>query len=399
MKVGIETFSLGFGPKLLKRTHKGITYAISCIPLGGYVKMKGELPEENQTPDPDGFLGKKWWQRIIIAFAGPFFNLLFAMLLIIFSFMIGSTYSDLSPVIMSADSLYSESFIYDDEILTINDQSIKTFSDIYRKSTENDYNTFQIRRDSLLITETIFIDSKTDFFNALSPKTTNLVGEVYVGLPAWKAGLCAGDRILSVNGNLTQNWYDIYNSITASIQPDITLLVARDSTEFELTMIPEVNPVSETNQKIIGISRHLDVTIKETYTTWESLKLGVGTTISMVYMNYRALYMLAKRPTTLKNSVGGPVMMYFMTSESTRKGPSELLLFLGVISIMLMIMNLLPIPVLDGGHIMFCVYEGIVGKPLPLKTQFLLQQLGFLLLASLMVFAFYSDVHRLILRF
>jgi len=415
MKVRVETFSLGFGPKILKYTRNGITYAISCIPLGGYVKMAGEFPDDNKAPDPDGFIGKKWWQRIIIAAAGPLFNLFFAMLLIFISFLIGSTYSDLAPVIMSAEQPYSESFTQNDKILSINDQSIKTFSDIYRKSKENENNIFIIQRDSVIVTETIFISNRTEFFNALTPKTSNLVGEVFVGLPAWQAGLRAGDRILSVNGIETQDWADIYTTISQSTEPEVTLVISRgyyQSTEsvgtafmpsvpaeiIELTMTPEVNLMSETNQKIIGISRHLDVTIKEKYGLWESAKLSTITSASMVYMNYHSLYLLFKNPSKFKNSVGGPVMMYYMTSETTRKGSSETLLFLGIISIMLMIMNLLPIPVLDGGHIMFCVYEGIAKKPLPLKVQFLLQQLGFFLLVSLMIFAFYSDIHRLVLR-
>jgi len=398
MKVKVETFSLGFGPKLLKFTRNGITYAISCIPLGGYVKMTGEFPEENQAPDPDGFTSKKWWQRIIIAAAGPLFNLFFASILIFASFLIGSTYSDLSPVIMSAELPYSEYFTQDDKILSINNQPVKTFSDIYRKSKENEHNIFAIQRDTLIITESIFIDNRTDFFNALTPKTSNLVGEVFVGLPAWQAGLRTGDRILSVNGIPTHNWNDIYTTISQSTEPNVTLTIERDNEILDLTMTPEINPLSETNQKIIGISRHLDVTIKESYNLWESAKLSTITTASMVYMNYHSLYLLFKNPSKFKNSVGGPVMMYYMTSETTRKGPSETLLFLGIISIMLMIMNLLPIPVLDGGHIMFCLYEGIAKKPLPLKVQFLLQQLGFFLLVSLMIFAFYSDIHRLILK-
>jgi len=398
MKVKVQTFSLGFGPKLLKYTKNGITYAISCIPLGGYVKMAGEYPEEDKAPDPDGFIYKKWWQRIVIAAAGPLFNLFFAFFLIFVSFIIGKTYSDLSPVIMSADSLYSESFISDDEILAVNDQPIKTFSDIYRKLYENEQNIFHLRRDTLFITETVFISSRADFFNALTPKASNLVGEVFVGLPAWQAGLRTGDRILSINGIETPNWYDFYENINQSASLDVTLQIERDNEIFELTMTSEVNPLSETNQKIIGISRYLDVTIHESYGLWESAKLSTATTASMVYMNYHSLYLLFKNPAKFKNSVGGPVMMYYMTSETTQKGASELLLFLGMISVMLMIMNLLPIPVLDGGYIMFCVYEGVFRKPLPVKVQFLLQQLGFFLLVSLMVFAFYSDIHRLVLR-
>ena len=152
------------------------------------------------------------------------------------------------------------------------------------------------------------------------------------------------------------------------------------------------------SNKIIGITQKLPVKIEEKYSLFESLKYGSITTISFVALNYVTLYKLISKPSSLKANLGGPVMIYAMSKESAKKGLDSILAFIAAISIILMIMNLLPIPVLDGGHIFFCFIEGIFKKPLTLKTQLVLQRIGLYILLFLMLFAFFNDFYRLFSR-
>ena len=140
------------------------------------------------------------------------------------------------------------------------------------------------------------------------------------------------------------------------------------------------------------------VKIKERYNILQSITYGTVSTISFVYLNYALLFKLVAHPEAIKSNLGGPVMIYTMSQQTVGKGLDVILLFLASISIVLMIMNLLPIPVLDGGHIFFCLIEGIFKKPLPLKVQIILQNIGIFILMSLMIFAFWNDFSRIFSR-
>ncbi|MCL2063028.1 MAG: RIP metalloprotease RseP [Candidatus Cloacimonetes bacterium] len=435
-KVHIDAFSIGFGPKIFSFTKNGTLYKLSLIPIGGFVKMKEdeietsnndikevEKPislEENfdinkiSSTNNSSFQSKKWWERALIVFGGPAFNLLFAMLLIFITFFIGRTYSDLSPIISSVEYPYNEYFQQGDRIKEINNNEIRSWMDIYSNVEEGIENVFNIEnnilkilgeQDSLTISKSvisIFIDDRIEFFNTLLPLTTNIVGDVTPGMPAWRAGIRTGDRILMINGVETQTWNDVRNGIMNSVGEAVVMTIYREpessqtnESTFDLTVYPEINPLLGENARVIGITQHLDLTFSEKYSFFESIKYGVFSTISIVSMNYHALFKLAQNPSAFKNNVGGPIMVYYMTAQTTQRGFTEMLFFMAAISILLMIMNLLPIPVFDGGHIMFFLYEGIVGKPIPLKFQIVLQQIGILILVTLMIFAFYSDISRM----
>ena len=396
-KVKIETFSVGFGPKIFKFVKNGTEYVIALIPLGGYVKMKGQGDDEElqaEGASDDSFSTKKWWQRSLIVFGGPVFNLFLAVVLITLSFLMGRTFSDLHPVIYSASECYAGHFEPGDKVLEVNSQGIRSFSEIFGYLKEHEENSFVLKRNEEEIKVAFFIDSRVNFYRDLVPVTSNVVGEVTVGLPAWRAGVRNGDRVLKIDGVETNNWYEVRNQIINSENDTIMLTVEREGNTLEITVIPETNLLSESNARIIGIVQALDLTLYERYNLFESMKFGVLTTASFVYLNYRAIYLLVTNPANLKSSIGGPIMLYQMTAQTSRRGMSDLLLLVAAISVLLMIMNLLPIPVFDGGHIMFFLFEGIFRKPIPIRIQSFLQRIGLVILLSLMLLAFCGDISR-----
>ncbi|MEA1973129.1 MAG: site-2 protease family protein, partial [Candidatus Cloacimonadota bacterium] len=154
----------------------------------------------------------------------------------------------------------------------------------------------------------------------------------------------------------------------------------------------------EEGTKIIGVTQYLPLEIVEKFSPLKSIQLGVLTTISTIYANYYGLVKLIKNPSALKDNVGGPVMMVAVSKQYSEKGFSTVLSFIAIINILLMVMNLLPIPILDGGQILFSFIEAIKGNPLSIKVQGILQQAGLFILLSLTIYVFINDFSRITQR-
>lgn len=399
-KVGIEKFSIGFGAPIASFERKGIQYRISWIPLGGYVKMKGENPaQDTSIQDEDElFSHKKWWQRILIVFAGPFANLILGMLLFILAFSFPQKLEDLSPVISSAEGMWEEHFAPGDSLLAVNNKPVGGFNRFLIEVASVEEPIITYIRDNEVLELKISPTQKDSLMRSLIPRVTAVIGEVFSGLPAWRAGLKPMDRIAMVDSVAVVDWYDMRRRIINSPDDEVNLLIARENQVFERKIRLEKN-IAVGQERMIGISQYMPITENLQYSPVEAVRLGTVSSINFVFMNYGALFNLIKNPSQLKSSVGGPVMMASMSSEMGKRGVSSLILFFGSISLILMVMNLLPIPILDGGQILFAIIEGFLGKPVPLKVQEISQRVGFALLIFLMLYAFYSDISKLLLRF
>lgn len=394
--VEVEKFSIGFGPKLLAFTKGKTEYRISLIPLGGYLKMKGDNPDEEVEDTENSFKTKVWWQRAIIAFAGPFANLILALLIFIFTFAIGKHFEDQLPIVGEVSTNYAEFVQEKDTILQVNDKDVNGWMQIIQYVKENEENTFLIERNNkqILITNNQ-VEPKT-WVTEILPYVPAIIGEVAPGMAAYKAGLMDNDEILSIDGKDVKNWYEMRTAITTNENEFITLKIKRGDDIFEKSLSPEENLLDD--NRIIGITQYMPVKYIERYSLLESVKYGTIGTINFVYLNYVMLYKLITNPSAIKNNLGGPVMIYAMSAQTADKGLDSILSFIAAISLILMIMNLLPIPILDGGHIFFCFIEGIRKKPLGLKIQIALQNVGLFILVFLMIFAFWNDISRLFSR-
>lgn len=396
--VEIEKFSIGFGGAIAEYERKGTKYRISWIPLGGYVKMKGENPDEETGTGQDSFRSKSWWQRALIIFAGPFANLILGILLFIFALLLPQHLEDSLPVVHSAQGVWEEHFSYGDTILDVDGSEAIGFSSFLMMLTGEEPNLIRYQREGEVHQLSVAKAERDSLIISLKPMVNTTIGEVFSGMPAWRAGIKEGDEIVAVDSVYVADWYEMRERIISSENSKVNVLIRRGDQEFSRNIDLEEN-ISVQDQKMIGISHYMPIKIKHKLSFKEAVVLGPASALNFVVMNYKGLFMLIKKPTQLKTSVGGPVMIASMSTQMAARGLSSLILFLGSISLILMVMNLLPIPILDGGHILFAILEGIFGRPIPLKAQEILQRIGFTLLIFLMVFAFYSDITKLLYRF
>ena len=321
--VGVLTFSIGFGPKVLIRRYGETEYCVSAFPLGGYVKMVGEDPQEDVgSADLDrSFAHRSLASRTAIVAAGPVANFLLAMAVFLFVFMVFGV-----------------------------------------------------------------------------PYRTAEVGGVKAGSPAAGAGLQAGDRVVMVGDRPIRSWDQLSAEVRASQGRPLDLGVARGEREFSVTLSPErgetqtlLGEVEET--WLIGIQSAGTVEVERKNPLTAAL-LSVSRTVEITLLTLEVLVKMVVGRVDSSN-LGGPVMIVQMAGEQAQRGAANYLFLLALLSINLGVLNLLPIPMLDGGHLLFFLIEAVRGKPLEVRQRERAQQMGLVLLLFVMVYAFYNDLARI----
>lgn len=396
--VGIEKFSIGFGKPIKEWEHRGVLWRLSWIPLGGYVKMKGEQDDSPDLQDEDSFLGKAWWKKALIGLSGPFANLLLGLLLFIFSFVLPVRIEDQRPVLSRVEGIWAETFAAGDSIVSVNGKPVIGFGDFWEGLLEKPESEVVLNREGGEVR--LQLDSKDldSLATSLWPFADTRVGEVMPKTPAYHAKLQPGDRITAVDSVAVADWYTMREVIVNAPRDNALLTIERDGTSFTKSLKLE-SSLNTGGSRAIGIMQYQPVRYDRRFNVFEAIKLGAYNTANFIAMNYQMLGKLLRSPAELRKSVGGPVMIATMSQQIGQRGFGSLLIFFGGISLMLMIMNLLPIPILDGGLILFSIIEGIIRRPIPLKVQSVLQSIGFVILIGLMILALYSDVTSEIMRF
>jgi len=322
--VGVEKFSLGFGPRLFGKKVGLTDYRVSVIPLGGYVKMVGEDPTKEMDPVdiPISFTHKHVFKRMLIVAAGPAFNLLLAVIIFFGIYQISGTY-------------------------------------------------------------------------ILKPS----IGGVQDGSPAQAAGLQAGDAIAAIDGMPVANWDEMAALITGSGGKSIAVTIQRPEWDrFTVTVTPQTttskNIFGEDIQRhIIGISSAGEV-VNLRLNPLESIVESVKQTYNITKLTIVSIVKLIQGAVSSK-TLGGPIMIAEMAGQQAREGAVNLVFFIALLSINLAIINFLPIPVLDGGHLLFFMIEAVTRRPVNTRTREVAQQAGIFILIGLMIFVFYNDITRI----
>jgi regulator of sigma E protease len=387
--VRVEKFSLGMGPKVFGYKKGDTEYVLSWLPLGGYVKMAGENPDEEPTGAPDEFQSKTVWQRAKIAATGPLTNIVLAFLIMPFVFMVG-TYSE-GPAKVG----YVESgFMAGDVIEEINGRRITDWTKAVTLIAVNPDTDIKVTVDRQNVKKTLVLRPETATelkigYSGLVPDMPAEIGKLRPGLPAEKAGLQVNDKILAVDGKTIYHWIQFSALVRDSKGKPLTLTIERDGKRLEKT----VTPVMDSGRNVIGVEPVVRLVFKK-YGFSESVLLGFDKTVEYIDLTFITLKKLVMLDLSIK-TLGGPVMIAQMSGQAAAAGLSTFLSLLAMISISLGILNLLPIPVLDGGLILFLVIEAVRKKPLSRKTMEVAQSIGAGLLITLIAVVSYNDVMRM----
>jgi regulator of sigma E protease len=321
--VKVLKFSLGFGPKLLGKKIRDTEYVISAIPLGGYVKMLGEMPDDElkEEEKPFAFNYQSIWKRFLIVFAGPLFNIVFAVIIFFFTFLNGV------PVLLPE------------------------------------------------------------------------VGEVLPESPAQGAGLQEGDTIIEIQGTAVDQWDTMTALIHENPGKPLLFTIERKGETYTKTIAPEKKQsedlFGETKEiGLIGIKPSGNISVKKE-SLFDAAKLSIVRTWEISTLTIVAIVKLIQRVIPM-DTIGGPIMIVQMAGEQASRGALSFFIFMAIININLGILNLLPIPILDGGHLLFLGIEGIRRKPLSEKIISVSQKVGLAIILALMVIVIYNDVIRII---
>ncbi len=320
--VKVLTFSLGFGKKLIKFKRGETEYAVSAVPLGGYVKMLGESVDDVITEEdlPRAYSSKPPLVRLAIAFSGPFFNVLFAAL--VFFVMLVTGYP--------------------------------------------------------------------------GPSTATKIGVVMKGEAADKAGIRSGDLVTAIDGRPISEWTQLQKIIKGSAGKQLTFDVTRDGKPIDIRVTPQYTNERNEFGEVTGKAYLIGVA-PATVTERESVSAAVPKAGFLTYHYTRLTILgigkLIKGSISPKN-VGGPILIFQQVGKQAKEGSGHFLLFLAIISINLGVVNLLPIPILDGGHILFSLIEVVVRRKIPDRTVAIAQKIGLGILICIMVLATFNDLDR-----
>ncbi len=346
MGVSVEKFSLGFGPKLIGKKIGETEYLLSAFPLGGYVKMFGEggfieggvsdpRPEDENAP----------------------------------------TDATSEPILRElTDDEKARSFAHKPVLARI---AIVMAGPVF----------------NLLFAWLIFIV----LCMVGVPTVTTKIGEALKDKPAAKAGMLKGDVITAINNKPVNHWEQIAEEVAASKGQPLTLTVTRESKNVSFTITPEPRVSKnlfgeKVNGYAIGVASAGEI-VTEYFNPFQAAVKGTEQTWKVIDLTFMSLVKMAQRIVPM-DSVGGPIMIAKMAGEQASAGGASFLAFMALLSINLGVLNLLPVPVLDGGHLLFYFMELIFRRPVPLKIREYAQQIGMVLLLGLMVLAFYNDIIR-----
>ncbi|QGU31529.1 RIP metalloprotease RseP [Thermochromatium tepidum] len=422
--VKVLRFSIGFGrPLLAWRLGADRTeYVLAAIPLGGYVKMLDEHEAEAPIPESEldrAFNRQALWKRSAIVVAGPLFNLLFAVLAYWAIFMVGDT--ELRPIIGTVEpaSVAAEAgFRPGDELLAVGERPIQSWENALLALTVaamdgNDL-IVQVRddtgqvRDRLIPRESVAgLSEEPDLLARLGvtpdrPSLPAVIGEILPGEPAEQAGLQIGDRVIAADGRPIGSWRELVELVRERPEIPIILDVERPDVGLrQIRLIPRALDADGRRVGRIGAGVEARADLMEDYLVRvshgpiEALGLAFGKTYEMSALMLRVMGRMLIGEASIHN-LSGPISIAENAGRTASQGLNAFVKFLAVVSISLGILNLLPIPVLDGGHLMFNLIEWIKGRPLSEEAMIQGQKVGFVLLAVLMTLAFYVDLSRLL---
>ncbi len=421
-KVGVKVlrFSIGFGKVLYSyQTDANATeYVLSAIPLGGYVKMVDEREGEVKQADlPFAFNRQSLFSRIAIVAAGPLFNLALAVVLFWSVLVIGEI--GIKPILgaVAQVTLASEAgFVEGDEIIAINDKITPTWTEVMTvlastalegelninvavKSSDDQHN---IRTLKLSGKDTEDPDQLYQHlgFKPWTPKLKAIIGKVLPDSAALAAGLQQGDLIVSADDVTVKDWMQWVDVVKSHGDIVIKLVIERDGVRLPIDITPKGVQTGDKTEGKVGASVYVpdelmkSMRVEYALSPLAAIPVAIETTYFYSLSSLKMMGKMLVGEASVKN-LSGPISIAEYAGQSATMGVAPFIKFMALVSVSLGVLNLLPIPVLDGGHLLFFAIEGLKGSPVSEKMQLFFQQIGIALLLSLMALAMFLDVERL----
>jgi regulator of sigma E protease len=410
--VRVDVFSIGFGPRLFGIKRGATDYRISALPLGGYVRMAGQDLSEIDSNDvaptggPDELMSKPRWQRALISFAGPAVNLIMPVILLAGFFAIKGfpypAYQD-KPLVLSGipqTSPLAKADVQDgDQVVSVNDVPTPTWSKMNAsllQTAADGMLRFKIEHQGTQRIVEVKATDIRDTERALgNPPIPALVRPVDRGTPASRAGLQRGDLVLSVNGAPVRNWFDFYEIITHSNGQVLNTVVRRNGSEVKLEIHPLQNKDDEgVTAWRIGVAPEGEWAFKP-MTFSSSVKEATDETLGATAKLFGVMGRLFTGKLSVKQ-LRSFVGIAAMAGQAVEEGPVDVITMMAMISLNLGILNLLPIPILDGGNILLLTMEAIRRRDFSLAFKERFVQVGLVFLLVFFVYVMYNDVVRLL---
>ena len=409
--VKVEKFSIGFGPSLFSWHSKDgeVEYVIAAIPLGGYVKMLGETPEKEKIPEQDrlrAFDAQPVWKRACIATAGPAFNFVFAIVAYMLVGWMGQTV--LPPVVGSvspASVAERAGIMKTDRLLAVDDKKVYSWRLMEERLKDHVGQEVEIsiQRGGTVIplrvhlpsleNDPILSDVASEALG-ITPGIKVIIASVLDGSPAGQAGLKSGDQVLQVQGRNVDSIKAFINLVRAHADESMVLNIRRDGVLINIRVIPENDGEGHGRIGAKMMAHTTQMPIVYRMGLFEGVAYGFNRTWEITALTLQVLGKMVMASISAKN-LGGPIAIAQLAGKTAELGIAAFVSFLALISVNLGVLNLLPIPVLDGGHLVYLGIEKIRGKPLSSTMLERTQIVGMSLIIMLMVFAFYNDLTRL----
>ncbi len=398
--IRVEAFSIGFGKAICSFTRGDTTYKIAWIPFGGYVKMSGEDPDDCGGDEPWRFHRKSVSVRSAVILAGPIANLITAILLYAVVFgTFGIPVSDTTEIgsVLPETAAEAAGLRGGDRIIEVAGVPVSNFEDVSDQieGLVGSIIPLKVLRGG----ETISLDLDLPEGSSVGilAESDSRVGNVIPGGPADRAGLLRGDRITSINSTPLTRWSELRSILAAQNGDQVEVVWSRKDQVLQASIKPDLVDEPGPDGKVIQVPK-LQITqyqVMKRLGPIASLDQGARQTWFVVE-NVFAFLKIVFTGNASRDMVGGPVQIFQVSSQQAKQGFDKLLMLMAFLSVQLGILNLLPIPVLDGGHMVFLTAEAIRRKPLSITQRTVLQQIGMIVILGLMVTVTVFDVSRLL---
>ena len=416
----VDVFAIGFGKRLFGWNRKSgfsfgelpkdfdgeghTDYRLSLLPLGGYVKIAGMVDESMDTsfaetePQPYEFRAKPVWAKVFVITAGVFMNLMLAWVI-----FWGANFFQGKPITPTTTLAYVEDespaaksgFITGDKILSVNDKEVATWEDLRAEilihTLGENINVKVLRNgneETLSINRKLIPEDETKGSYLIPEGVKPAIDEVAKDSPAEKSGIKTGDILLAINDETLYSSSQATDIISSNTGKELKITLERNNEKKDVL----VTPGSDSKIGVIIATVFMGKTQMRTYGAFESVYYGWKDIEKMTALTFSMIGKVFSGNIEFKKAFGGPIKIAQIAAKSADSGMANFLYFLALLSLSLAILNIMPFPVLDGGHLVMIIVEAIIKREIPIKIKMAIQNTGLVLLLLLMAFIIYNDI-------